>query len=55
MLRGIPYNHILKEIPFGYRVDANGSLTIQEDEAMLVREIYRLFFCVNLITELAMR
>ncbi|GGJ55283.1 recombinase family protein [Virgibacillus salexigens] len=32
-----------KLVPFGYRLDNDGYIKVHEDEAMLVREIFRLF------------
>lgn len=31
------------KVPFGYELDAKGSIKVKENEAMLVREIFRLF------------
>lgn len=32
-----------RKVPFGYILDNDGHLKVHEDEAMLVREIFRLF------------
>lgn len=32
-----------RNVPFGYKLDEDGQVKIHEDEAMLVREIFRLF------------
>src|SRR5699024_4842350 len=43
ILKGITNNQKSINVPFGYSVTRSVSIIAPEDEAMLIREIYRLF------------